>query len=99
VPTVLKFGSLTLLEHSGPVQASNGIALPLYRVLKITPFGVLGGITFISSFGENRSTGDKQTYTEAKRRRREEQKSQNNQWKEEGRDYTNSMLLNEITGK
>jgi hypothetical protein len=29
VPIVLKSGSLNLLEPSGPVQASNGIALPL----------------------------------------------------------------------
>ena len=29
VPTVLKCGSLNLLETSGPVQACNGIALPL----------------------------------------------------------------------
>jgi hypothetical protein len=29
VPTLLKFGSLNLLEPSGPVQACNGIALPL----------------------------------------------------------------------
>ena len=29
VPTVLKSGSLKLLEHSGPVQACNGIALTL----------------------------------------------------------------------
>jgi len=28
VPTVLKSGSLNLLEPSGPVQACNGIALP-----------------------------------------------------------------------
>ena len=28
VPTVLKTGSLNLLEHSGPVRACNGIALP-----------------------------------------------------------------------
>jgi len=28
VPTVLKSGSLKLLETSGPVQACNGIALP-----------------------------------------------------------------------
>lgn len=56
-------------------------------------------MTFVSSFGENRSTGDRQTYTEAKRRRGEEQKRQNNQWKEERSDYTNRKLLNEITGK
>jgi hypothetical protein len=61
MPTVLKFWSLNLLEPSVPVQACIGIALPLYRILKITPFGALGGITFISSFGENRSTRDKQT--------------------------------------
>jgi len=30
VPIVLKSGNLTLLEPSGPVQACNGIALPLY---------------------------------------------------------------------
>jgi len=29
VPIVLKYGSLNLLESSGPVQACNGIALPL----------------------------------------------------------------------
>jgi len=29
VPIVLKSGSLNLLEHSGPAQACNGIALPL----------------------------------------------------------------------
>jgi len=29
VPNVLKSGSLNLLEPSGPVQACNGIALPL----------------------------------------------------------------------
>ena len=28
MPTVLKYGSLNLLEPSGPVQACNGIALP-----------------------------------------------------------------------
>ena len=30
VPTVLKSGSLNLLEPSGPIQACNGIALPFY---------------------------------------------------------------------
>ena len=38
MPIVLKSGSLNLLETSGPVQASNRIALPLplpYRLLKI----------------------------------------------------------------
>jgi hypothetical protein len=30
VPIVLKSGSLNLLEPSGPVQASNGIALFIY---------------------------------------------------------------------
>jgi hypothetical protein len=28
VPTVLEYGSLNLLEPSGPVKACNGIALP-----------------------------------------------------------------------
>jgi hypothetical protein len=36
VPTVLKSGSLSLLEPSGPVQALTGIALPFY-VNFITP--------------------------------------------------------------
>jgi len=36
VPIVLKSGSLNLLEPSGPVQACNGIALPLpfYNICK-----------------------------------------------------------------
>ena len=34
MPIVLKSGSLKLLEHSGPVQACNGIALPLPVLLK-----------------------------------------------------------------
>ena len=33
VPIVLKSGSLNLLEPSGSVQASNGVALPLQSVL------------------------------------------------------------------
>jgi len=99
VPIVFKFVSLNLLEHSGLVQACTGTALPLYSILQITAFCVLDGMTFISSFGENRSNGDRKTYTEAKRRRGEEQKGQNNQWKEERTDYTNRRLLNEITGK
>ena len=33
VSIVLKSGSLNLLEHSGPVQASNGIALPLLLLI------------------------------------------------------------------
>ena len=32
VPTVLKSGSLNLLEPSGPVQACNGIALPFTAI-------------------------------------------------------------------
>ena len=32
MPTVLKSESLNLLEPSGPVQACNGIALPLQRI-------------------------------------------------------------------
>jgi len=34
VPTVLKSGSLNLLEPSGPVKARNGIALHLYEAVK-----------------------------------------------------------------
>ena len=30
MPIVLKYGGLSLLEHSGPVQACTGIALPLH---------------------------------------------------------------------
>ena len=33
MPIVLKSGSLNLLEPSGPVQACNGIALPLVYLL------------------------------------------------------------------
>jgi len=33
VPTVLKSGSLSLLEPSGRVQVCNGIALPNYTAL------------------------------------------------------------------
>jgi len=36
VPVVLKSGSLNLLEPSGPVQACNGIALPLPCIKVIT---------------------------------------------------------------
>jgi len=32
VPIVLKSGSLNILEPSGPVQACNGVALPLHRL-------------------------------------------------------------------
>jgi hypothetical protein len=32
VPTVLKFGSLSLLEPSGPIQTCNGVALPFYQL-------------------------------------------------------------------
>ena len=40
MPNVLKFGSLNILEPSGPVQASNGIALRLESAVMPT---VLGG--------------------------------------------------------
>ena len=36
MPTVLKSGNLNLLEPSGPVQACNGIALPLPYVVYST---------------------------------------------------------------
>ena len=35
MPTVLKSGSLNLLEPSGPVQACNGIALPFYLYVQL----------------------------------------------------------------
>ena len=35
VPTVLKYGSLSLLEPSGPVQACAGKALPLPEKVKL----------------------------------------------------------------
>jgi hypothetical protein len=38
VPTVLKSGSLNLLEPSGPVQACNGIALPFALQLGVQAF-------------------------------------------------------------
>jgi len=40
VPTVLKSGSLNLLETSGPVQTCNGIALPLH-ITKLSQMKVL----------------------------------------------------------
>jgi hypothetical protein len=36
MPIVLKSGSLNLLERSGPVQACNGIALPLFPTILST---------------------------------------------------------------
>jgi len=33
MPIVWNYGSLNLLEPSGPVQASNGIAVPFYSAL------------------------------------------------------------------
>jgi len=38
VPIVLKYGSLSLLETSGLVQACNGIALPLHA-FRVDIFG------------------------------------------------------------
>jgi hypothetical protein len=38
VPIVLKSGSLNLLDTSGPVKASNGIALPLLLYHYIVDF-------------------------------------------------------------
>jgi hypothetical protein len=35
VPIILKSGSLNLLEHSGPVQACNGIALPFTYIFNL----------------------------------------------------------------
>jgi hypothetical protein len=36
VPIVLKSGSLNLLKPSGPLQASNGIALPFFTFMKLS---------------------------------------------------------------
>jgi hypothetical protein len=41
VPIALKSGSLNLKEPSGPVQACNGIALPLYYYLVVVVAAVL----------------------------------------------------------
>jgi len=47
VPTVLKSGSLNLLEASGPFQACNGIALPFYyRLLEARGFTISTGDEF-----------------------------------------------------
>jgi len=50
VPIVLKSGSLNLLEPSGPVQACNGIALPLLLLLLLllyyyTEFNIQNGFS------------------------------------------------------
>ena len=41
VPTVLKSGSLNLLEPSGPVQACNGISLPFPPPPELGEFAVM----------------------------------------------------------
>jgi hypothetical protein len=44
MPIVLKFGSLNLLEPSGPVQACNGIGLPYFTMMNLITvfsFGVM----------------------------------------------------------
>jgi hypothetical protein len=46
VPTVLKSGSLNLLEPYGPVQAYNGIALPLACHVRISLARNTTGIPF-----------------------------------------------------
>jgi hypothetical protein len=49
VPIVLKFGSLNLLEPSGPVKACNGIALPFYLIRDVVEgFGDFKGQVIIS---------------------------------------------------
>jgi hypothetical protein len=55
VPTVLKSGSLNLLERSGPAQACNGIALPLL-VLHMTQLNAYFIIMLLlaTSFGLKR---------------------------------------------
>jgi len=56
VPIVLKSGSLNLLEHSGPVQACNGIALLIQSFVKPMVFLAIWGkklllIKFFPVFG------------------------------------------------
>jgi len=43
MPIVLKCGSLNLLEPSGPVQACNGIALPLLNKLGLVNECIITG--------------------------------------------------------
>ena len=53
MPTVLKSGSLSLLEPSGPVQACNGIALsflPDTLFGKVTALLILGSVLPYASF-------------------------------------------------
>jgi hypothetical protein len=52
VPIVFKSGSLILLEISGPVQACNGIALPLpfYDVVDIAVMVLLSAVNSIKVY-------------------------------------------------
>jgi len=52
VPTVLKSGSLNLLEPSGPVQACNGIALPFLSVFTVS-YTILGLISVFNPYSAN----------------------------------------------
>jgi hypothetical protein len=54
VPTVLKCGSLKLLEPSGPVQACTGFALPFtYHANLYRPYVIkMSQVTFISNVKE-----------------------------------------------
>jgi hypothetical protein len=53
MPTVLKSGSLSLLEPSGPAQACNGIALPLYITSNVEPLWGEGGWENLHKTGVN----------------------------------------------
>jgi hypothetical protein len=53
VPIVLKYGSLNLLELNGPVQACNGMALPLHL-----PFSVVDCKQFFLMFIGSKRTDD-----------------------------------------
>jgi len=48
VPIVLKYGSLNLLETSGPVQACNGIALPFCGICWYTEVMKIEGMHVVS---------------------------------------------------
>ena len=58
MPIVLKSGSLNLLEPSGPVQACDGIALPLpftlYKVGRDSSVGIAIGYELVGPGIEDR---------------------------------------------
>jgi hypothetical protein len=57
VPIFLKSGSLNLLEHSGPVQTCNGIALP-YADLFCSHFSCCNTAIYVDSITKNMTSRD-----------------------------------------